>query len=188
MRNSKLTTLVECALLLAVGNILAMIKIFEMPNGGSITLLSMLPFIIISFRHGTRWGLITGFANALLQMLMGGLWTPPAGTFIALVGEILLDYVLAFMVLGLAGALAKPFGGKTAAGAAMGTALACLMRFLCSFVSGFLIWASLVEDGLGAVIYSLTYNASYMVPETVLTVIAAVLLYKKAPSIFNAAK
>ena len=92
---SKTRTLVECALMIALGTVLANIKIFEMPNGGSITLLSMLPFILISFRHGVKWGLFTGFVNSLLQMLLG-FYAPPAPGLLPLVGMILLDYVLAF--------------------------------------------------------------------------------------------
>ena len=99
--NSKTRTLVECALMIALGTVLANIKIFEMPNGGSITLLSMLPFILVSYRHGTKWGLFTGFVNSLLQMLLG-FYAPPAPGLLPLVGMILLDYVLAFTLLGLA--------------------------------------------------------------------------------------
>ena len=91
---SKTRTLVECALMIALGTVLANIKIFEMPNGGSITLLSMLPFILVSYRHGTKWGLFTGFVNSLLQMLLG-FYAPPAPGLLPLVGMILLDYVLA---------------------------------------------------------------------------------------------
>ena len=68
---SRTRTLVECALMIAVGTVLAQIKIFEMPFGGSVTLVSMLPFILVSFRHGVKWGLATGFVNSLLQMLLG---------------------------------------------------------------------------------------------------------------------
>ena len=68
---SKTRTLVECALMIALGTVLANIKIYSLPNGGSITLFSMLPFIMISFRHGVKWGLFTGFVNSLLQMLLG---------------------------------------------------------------------------------------------------------------------
>ena len=100
---SKTRTLVECALMIALGTVLANIKIFEMPNGGSITLLSMLPFILVSYRHGTKWGLFTGFVNSLLQMLLG-FYAPPAPGLLPLVGMILLDYVLAFTLLGLAAA------------------------------------------------------------------------------------
>ena len=98
---SRTRTLVECALMIAVGTVLAQIKIFEMPFGGSVTLVSMLPFILVSFRHGVKWGLATGFVNSLLQMLLG-FYAPPAGTVAAFVGVVLLDYVLAFTLLGLA--------------------------------------------------------------------------------------
>ena len=61
---SKTRTLVECALMIALGTVLANIKIFEMPNGGSITLLSMLPFILVSYRHGTKWDRSRAFSTA----------------------------------------------------------------------------------------------------------------------------
>ena len=68
------------------------IKIFTMPNGGSVTLLSMLPFVLVSFRHGVKWGLFTGLVNGCLQMLLG-FWAPPTPTFLYFLGEILLDYL-----------------------------------------------------------------------------------------------
>ena len=68
---TKTRIMVECALMIALGTILANIKIYELPNGGSITLFSMVPFILVSFRHGVKWGLFTGFVNSLLQMLLG---------------------------------------------------------------------------------------------------------------------
>ena len=105
---SKTRTLVECALMIALGTVLANIKIYELPNGGSITLFSMLPFIMISFRHGVKWGLFTGFVNSLLQMLLG-FYAPPAPGLLPLVGMILLDYVLAFTLLGLACVTAPGF-------------------------------------------------------------------------------
>ena len=104
---SKTRTLVECALMIALGTVLANIKIYSLPNGGSITLFSMLPFIMISFRHGVKWGLFTGFVNSLLQMLLG-FYAPPAPGLLPLVGMILLDYVLAFTLLGLACASLSP--------------------------------------------------------------------------------
>ena len=82
---SKTRTLVECALMIALGTVLANIKIYSLPNGGSITLFSMLPFIMISFRHGVKWGLFTGFVNSLLQMLLG-FYAPPAPGLLPLVG------------------------------------------------------------------------------------------------------
>ena len=105
---SKTRVLVECALMVAIGTVLANIKIFTMPNGGSVTLLSMLPFVLVSFRHGVKWGLFTGLVNGCLQMLLG-FWAPPTPTFIYFLGEILLDYLVAFMVLGTAEFFARPF-------------------------------------------------------------------------------
>ena len=179
---SKTRTLVECALMIALGTVLANIKIYSLPNGGSITLFSMLPFIMISFRHGVKWGLFTGFVNSLLQMLLG-FYAPPAPGLLPLVGMILLDYMLAFTLLGLACAIAKPFSNKLV-GVGVGTAVVCFIRFMCSFLSGVLIWGNL-SDGLPAWTYSLTYNGSYMLPETLLTMVAAVLLCRVAPQIFD---
>ena len=113
-----------------------------------------------------------------------GFYAPPAPGLLPLVGMILLDYVLAFTLLGLAGAIAKPFSNRLV-GVAVGTAAVCVLRFLCSFLSDVLIWGNL-SDGLPAWIYSLTYNGSYMLPETILTTVAAVLIYKAAPQLFHA--
>ncbi len=178
---SKTRILVECALMIAIGTVLAQLTLFTMPNGGSITVLSMLPFVLVSFRHGVKWGLFTGFVNSLLQMLLG-FWAPPVPTFLYFLGEVLLDYVLAFMALGLAELFARPFRNRLA-GVAFGTFMAGFLRFMCSFLSGVLVWGNL-NEGLSAWTYSLGYNASYMLPETLLTVAAAVLIYKAAPQLF----
>ncbi len=187
---SKTRTLVECALMIAVGTVLAQIKIFEMPYGGSVTLLSMLPFILVSYRHGLAWGLLTGFANSLLQMLTG-FYAPPAGTVTAFIGVVLLDYVLAFMVLGAACVFAKPFKNRLA-GVLVGVIAVCFLRFVCSWISGAWLWGSYQDSyewavGLNVWVYSLIYNGSYMLPEAVLTALGAGLLYKAAPQLFKAA-
>ena len=153
---SKTRVLVECALMVAIGTVLANIKIFTMPNGGSVTLLSMLPFVLVSFRHGVKWGLFTGLVNGCL---------------------------VAFMALGTAEFFARPFKNRMV-GVAVGTAIAGFLRFMCSFLSGVLVWGNL-NEGLSAWTYSLVYNASYMLPETLITVVGAVLLIKAAPQIFD---
>ena len=179
---SRTRTLVECALMIAVGTVLAQIKIFEMPNGGSVTLVSMLPFILVSFRHGAKWGLATGFVNSLLQMLLG-FYAPPANTVWAFFGMIMLDYVLAFTLLGLAGLIAKPFQNRTL-GVAVGTASVCVIRFFCSYLSTVFVWFSTAPEGMPVWLFGITYNGAYMLPELVLTTAAAVLLYKAAPKFF----
>lgn len=186
---SKTRTLVECALMIAVGTVLAQIKIFEMPYGGSVTLLSMLPFILVSYRHGLAWGLLTGFANSLLQMLFG-FYAPPAGTVTAFIGVVLLDYVLAFTVLGAACVFAKPFKNRLV-GIVVGVAAVCCLRFVCSWISGAWLWGSYQDSyewavGMNVWLYSFIYNGSYMLPEMVLTAIGAGALYKAAPKLFQA--
>ena len=104
-------------------------------------------------------------------------------TIPAMIGCVLLDYLFAFTVLGLAGLFLPLFKNKLI-GAAVGTAICGALRFLCSFLSGVLIWGNLT-DGLAAWTYSLTYNGSYMLPETLLTVVGAVLLIRVAPQIFD---
>lgn len=178
----------ECALMIAVGTVLAQIKIFTMPYGGSVTLVSMLPFILVSFRHGVKWGLFTGFINGMLQLITG-FYAPPSGTLTALITMVLLDYLLAFMCLGLACVFAEPFKNRFA-GVAFGTAVVCVMRFLCSFLSGAILWGSYQSyyewaAGLSVWEYSFIYNASYMLPELILTSIAACLIAKFAPKFFD---
>lgn len=190
MSNKRTNTraMVECALMIAVGTVLAQIKIFTMPYGGSVTLVSMLPFILVSYRHGVKWGLFTGGVNSVLQMLTD-FYLPPAGTFGAVVAMVLLDYVLAFCCLGFACVFAKPFKNSKI-GAAVGTAAVCFMRFLCSFLSGALLWGSYQSyyewaTGLSVWEYSFIYNASYMLPEMIITAVAAVLVASIAPDFFK---
>jgi len=180
---SNVRVMVECALMIAIGTILSQIKLFTLPNEGSVTMFSMLPFIMVSFRHGVRWGIMTGFTNSILQMLLGRVPAVPAGTIPSFVLMLLLDYVLAFTLLGLAGLFAKPFKNHTA-GIVAGTLAACVMRFLCSFFSGVVIWGVYAPEGMAPALYSLTYNASYMIPETIITIVAALAVYKIRPKLF----
>ena len=184
---SKTRILVECALMIAIGTVLSNIKFFTLPNGGSVTLLSMLPFVLVSFRHGVKWGLFTGFVNGCLQMLLG-FWAPPTplifdGAYAWGWQSMLLDYLVAFMALGTAEFFARPFKNRMV-GVAVGTFMAGFLRFMCSFLSGVLVWGNL-NEGLSAWTYSLVYNGSYMLPETLLTMVAAVLLCRVAPQIFD---
>ena len=180
--------MVESALLIALGIVLAQIKIFQMPYGGSVTLVSSLPFIMISYRHGLKWGLTAGLANGLLQILTGW-YAPPAGTFTAVLLCVLLDYLLAFACLGTACVFAKPFKNLRV-GVGVGTAMVISMRFICSFLSGAMLWGSYQSyyewaEGMSVWTYSLIYNGSYMTPELIITVIVACLLTSVSPKLFQ---
>jgi thiamine transporter len=173
-----LRALIESALLVAVGFVLSYIKLFELPQGGSVTALSMLPILMIGLRHGPKWGLCGGFVFACLQMLQS-FWPPPSGTFIAYVAVILLDYALAFTVLGLSGI----FRGRRY-GMIYAAPLCIFLRFLCHFVSGIVIWSYYAGD-TAAWIYSLFYNGPYMGIELVLTTIIGAILCWTAPMLFR---
>ena len=167
--------LTESAIMLAFATVLSLVKIVDLPYGGSITACSMLPILIIAYRYGTGWGLFTAAAYSLLQLATGmssvsyGIGISPA----AAAAIILLDYIIAFMVLGLGGIFRKLFrsqGGALAAGAL----LACLLRYICHVISGCTVWAGLSIPSQDALLYSLAYNATYMVPETIITLVGAV--------------
>ena len=172
-KTNKTRILVECALIVALTVVLDLIPMPSWPNGGSVTI-AMVPIVFLSYRHGSRWGLLTGFVYALIQMITG-FYAPPAPTFISLALTVLLDYVLAFTLLGCANLFAKPFSKKIA-GYTVGALAVTFIRFCCSFLSGWLIWDSYAPEGQPAWFYSLSYNGGYMVPNMFLTALAIFLL------------
>ena len=187
MRNSQTRLMVEGALMIALAYVLSLIKFFELPQGGSITL-EMLPLVIMGLRNGTKWGCFTGLVHGLLQMILGFSNVMYCATLVAQIGCILLDYLLAFTVLGLGPAFAALFKNNRLAGAAMGTVIAGLLRFACSFLSGWLLWGSYAPDGMNVVVYSLVYNGSYMVPDIIIMTVIVVILCKTAPKIMHSQK
>lgn len=167
--------LTESALMLAAAFAMSLIPVVNMPFGGSVTLASMLPLVIIAYRHGTVWGLLTGFAGSLLQLLMGLNNLSYATSAAAAVMILLLDYIVAFSVLGLGGLFRKTVKNQATA-LALGVLLCCALRYVCHFLSGVTVWRDISIPAEQAVLYSLSYNAAYMVPETIITVAAAVAL------------
>lgn len=176
MNRKKVLALCECAIIIALAVILDYLSkfissFFPNPwvNGGGITI-AMVPLIFISYRHGFLWGTITAFAYSLLQIVMGW-YAPPAATFLSFVLCILLDYVVAFTVLGTAVFFAKLLKRKIF-GYAFGAFTVCMMRFVCSFLSGAILWGEYITWGFENVwAYSFVYNLSYMLPNAVLSAI-----------------
>ncbi|MCD8065915.1 MAG: energy-coupled thiamine transporter ThiT, partial [Oscillospiraceae bacterium] len=173
--------------MIAVAYVLSFIKLYQMPLGGSVTL-EMIPLIIMGLRNGVKWGCLTGFVHGLLQMIMGFSNVMYCPTLLSQIGCILMDYLLAYTALGLAGAFAKPFGERHMTGAIVGTVVCGALQFLCSFISGWLVWGSYYESigisGTALMVYSLTYNGSYMLPNTILAALVVALLYRAAPKLF----
>jgi thiamine transporter len=162
--------LCEGAIMVALAQILSYIKIMELPNGGSLTP-AMFPILLFAVRWGLKDGLLAGFVFGLLQLIFDGAYAWGWQSM-------LLDYLVAFSPLGLAGL----FKGKKW-GIFAGTVLGCLGRFIVHFISGITIYRIYAPtEILGTVfdepnLYSLVYNGSYMLPNTILALAIAGLLY-----------
>ena len=203
----KTRRLTESAMLIALAVVLEIVGksvIPPMPFGGQLTIVSMLPIVLISYRHGIKWGLVSGFGYSLVQMALGAGTVTAAfqpGYFgdSAMLGNALLmcllDYAAAYTLLGLGGIFRGKL--KNHGGALFwGSVTALSARYLCHILSGYILFsgwaewfftqegfpawggslvAALTPEMLGFV-YSVVYNGMYMVPEIILTAVAAVLV------------
>ena len=167
----RVRALCEGAIFVALAFVLSFVKLYELPNGGSLTL-AMFPILLYALRFGTGWGLLAGFAFGLLQLLFDGAYAWGWQSM-------LLDYLLAFTPLGLAGL----FKGK-AWGIFPGTVIGCLGRFIVHHISGITIY-KIIEPtevpGLGTYdnphLYSLVYNGVYMLPNMIIALAIAAILF-----------
>ena len=172
MKISRTKILVECAVLLAIATVLSLIKIVDLPYGGSVTIASMLPVVIIAYRHGIGYGLVSGAIYGLIQQLLGLGTLSYVTTWQSIVAVILLDYAVAFLVIGFAG-IFRGILKNQAAAMTLGALLVCALRYACHVLSGATVWAGLSIPDADALIYSFAYNATYMVPETIVLTAAA---------------
>lgn len=151
-------------------------------QGGYITLASMVPIILVSIILDTKWGLLSGFVFSLIQ-LMTDFYLPPATTALTFFGVIMLDYVIAFTCLGLAGFFLKLMGNKPWAIPLSGTIVTGI-RYAMHVLSGLLIWGAFADTDC-VPLYALIYNGSYMIPEMIITTIVLALLTPKLKSKLN---
>lgn len=169
---SGLLTLTECSLMIALATVLSVFPLFEMPYGGSITLASFVPIVVIAYRHGPKYGLGTAAVAAVLQMLLGLKNFYYFSTWQSLVALALFDYIIAFTVFGLSGVFRKPLKNQSLSIVA-GAFMASVVRYICHVISGATVWAGLSIPTEAALLYSLSYNATYMIPETIILVLTA---------------
>lgn len=176
---------------------------FHFPFGGGITVAGMLPIVLIAYLYGTRWGLLTGFVYSLIQMLLGhstitALFLPIEDggmTIGAALLICLIDYVLAYTVLGLGGLFRNKM--SCAKALALGCIVALAARYICHIVSGAIFYGAWAEwfftlDGIYeligktvldtfhgnslALLYSIVYNGCYMIPEMIITPLVGLLV------------
>lgn len=159
-KSQKLQTrqLVYCAGAMALAMVTSFMKIVSLPFGGSITLFSMLFICLIGYVYGVRAGVMTGVAYGMLQLITGPYIFAPL--------QVLLDYPLAFGALGLSGLLSNKKHGLVT-----GYVVGVAGRYLCHVISGYIFFASYTPEGMNPIAYTLGYNATYILPELILTVV-----------------
>ena len=165
-----LITLLETALMIALAVVLSFVRVWEMPQGGTISL-TMLPLFLLAFRRGPWAGIIGGAVYGLVSLIYDGVIYHPMSIF--------LDYVFAYGLLGVSGFFKLNVRGIIC-GVTVGTAL----RYLSSVLSGALLFAEYAGDQ-NPWVYSLGYNATYMLPELIICAVALVVLYKQAKRVFE---
>ncbi len=192
--SSRIHILTESAIMVALATVLSMLKIWEAPYGGSVTILSMAPIIILSMRRGIKVGLFAGFAHSLIQLLLGLGTVAYVPTPMGIVVCVLTDYILPFTLLGLGGLFRNvKFTGNSTTNlfiaAALGALLVTLLRYACHIVSGAVIWYALdlewyaddpshIVFQYGPWMFSAIYNGGYMIPEIIATVVGTPILTK----------
>ena len=141
-----LLTLTECSIMIALSTVLSIVKLFEMPYGGSITPAAMLPIVIISYRHGMKVGVGTALVSSIIQLLLGLNNLSYFTTWYSILALVFFDYVLAFTVFGVAGAFRRMTKLQSVS-LPLGALAASIVRYLCHTISGAtaLIQASLLE-------------------------------------------
>ena len=156
--------LANAALFIALATVLSFVRLYKMPQGGSITPASMLPLFLFAYAYGVGPGMLVGAAYGLVQFLQDAYFVHPI--------ELLLDYPLAFAMLGLAG-LAANFSDKW--GLIPCIILGTFGRFVCVFVSGVIFFGMYAPEGQNVLVYSAVYNGLYLVPEAIICIVLAMI-------------
>ncbi|HYK75125.1 MAG TPA: energy-coupled thiamine transporter ThiT [Pseudoneobacillus sp.] len=185
MRQSKTLFLVEVAVFTALAFLLDLVSNFVFsriwPQGGSVSI-AMVPVFIMAFRWGIKGGVLTGFLLGLLQFVLGysQIYTPVQGV---------IDYLVAFSVIGLAGVFASQIKtavqsqkkGKWMTLATIGIFLGSILRFLAHFYTGIVFFGEYAPPGQPVALYSFIYNGTYMLPSFIISAIVVILVISAAP-------
>ncbi len=147
--------LINTALMVGVAIILHQMRLFHMPQGGSVTLGGMVPLLLLAYRYGPGVGALGGFVFGCLNIMQDPYIVHPV--------QVLFDYPLPYMAMGLAGAFRHRLY--------LGTAIAFLARMACHVISGVVFFASFAPEGQSPLVYSLVFNGTYLVPECIICLI-----------------
>lgn len=178
--------------MIALSVILSMFPLFQMPLGGDVTFVSCLPICIFAYRRGAAKGFLAAFVYSIFQLLLGLKNLSYGTSFFSIAAIVLFDYVIAYSALGTVSFFGKMkiFKNERVANAfalSLGSFSALVLRFLCHLVSGAVVWYDLTkvwyQDDPSHIVFSLStwdysfvYNISYMLPETIATVVVAFII------------
>lgn len=157
-KKTDIRALTVSALMIALATVLGMIKLFEMPQGGSVTLLSILPIAVCGYLLGTRRGVMAGFCVGLINLIFGPYVIHPV--------QLLMDYPVAFGAVGLAGLTRNSSNGLT-----KGYIIGLIGRYICAVLSGVIFFGEYAPEGFNAWTWSLWYNLTYLAVEGIITII-----------------
>jgi thiamine transporter len=180
MDKKNLKVLTESAIMLALAFALSSAKLFEMPLGGSVTVASMLPIMLISFKWGNKAGLITAFLYSItqaLQALASGNVFPYCEGIDTLIICIVFDYIFPFTILGLAGVFYGKFR-STNVDFVVGACAVVFLRFCSHFLTGVYIWGQWAPEGMGKYLYSFLYNGGFLGVDFAILLVVLVLMLK----------
>ena len=171
--------------MVALAVVLSFIKLWEAPLGGAVTLFSTVPIMYISLAYGVKWGLGTGFVYSVIQLIFGLGNVAYLPSWYGILLCILLDYILPFTIVGVAGVFrkvrfAKKEGLCIFLRALFGALFASTLRFLSSFFCGAVVWYEITKaldwneyvHTVGMWTYTFVYNATYMFPDIALAIVA----------------
>lgn len=200
-KSNKTFKLAITGVLIALGTILSVIKLYQLPFGGSVTAFSMLPLLMLGYMYGIRHGVLAGLVYGIVQLILGiggGAFAAQGAVYIILIGA--LDYILAYTAVGMSGIFKKRIK-NTATGFTLGALTAMIIRFCCHVLSGMLFfgswaewyftqegfpaWGAAITEKFGgemlSFIYSVVYNGSFMLPEIIITLIAGAIIANVKP-------
>ena len=166
MEQSKTRMLTEAGVAIAIAQVLSFITLFHMPQGGSIKAAALVPLMFYAYRWGGTRGIFVGVVYGILHFILG---------FKSSVHylSIILDYLVAYGVIGVCGYFKDSISGLIT-GSIVGIAL----RWAVSVTSGAVVFASYAPQGQNPWIYSMVYNASYMVPDGILNIVVLLFIYQ----------
>lgn len=187
----------------ALAVVCQLIPFLQLPFGGGFTVASMLPIVVVSYMFGVRWGLLTGFTYSIIQMAIGhstvsALFMPSSDSYMVLYKALLvclIDYIIAYTLVGTGGIFRNKIKNKSLS-LGLGAVVALSLRYVAHIVSGAIFygeWAEwfFTQEGFYAIgekimsafsgtslsiIYSVFYNGLYMIPEIIITAIAAIII------------